>query len=450
MESRTDGGRASLSDPFETDPRVLAKVGELMAELRGGEDLDAMFASERLAEIGRPSVEPLCALLSERGAAHRYFAAAALGEIGPDAEAAVPALIEALADADPELRSGGLEALGRIARRAELCLPALRAALRDPAPSARVYAAAGVLVFSANAEDAQRELRAGLRAAPSDIARCFAAKTLGGLPASEAAVSALVAALGDPHPNVRKDAAAALGELGPAARSSIDALVPLLNDPDVFLRTTCVRALGKMGWDGWPALLGLTAALAQRREPLDPKTREVIDRAARVLGARASGEVNVAVGAAAALEAITPGHDGARAVLRAVMLSSAESPEYRILAAERLARAPGDPEALRILTFLASSGDQGTRREAARALARLGRPEGVPALVEALSFDNRFVRLDAARSLGSLGPAAREAVAGLTEAARDPFNAALRREAVRALASIAGPAAIRLPASDAS
>ena len=62
----------------------------------------------------------------------RCSAARALGEMGEAARAAVPDLIEALADPEPGVRDAVAAALGALGGTAKLAMPFLAEALHDP------------------------------------------------------------------------------------------------------------------------------------------------------------------------------------------------------------------------------------------------------------------------------------------------------------------------------
>ena len=70
----------------------------------------------------------------------RAWAAHALGEIGPDAERAVPALIKMLKDPEEGPRNCSAIALGRIGPAARPAIPALQEALNDPKKDVRFFA----------------------------------------------------------------------------------------------------------------------------------------------------------------------------------------------------------------------------------------------------------------------------------------------------------------------
>src|SRR5262249_17257568 len=74
----------------------------------------------------------------------RHYAADALGEIGPAAKAAVPALISALKDQDWEVRRATANALGKIGPAPKDAVPGLMVALKDPESVVRSSAAAAL------------------------------------------------------------------------------------------------------------------------------------------------------------------------------------------------------------------------------------------------------------------------------------------------------------------
>ena len=98
-----------------------------------------MFTRRRrtCAGPGRPGGEGgravLVAALSERDAALRAKAAAALGGIGPDAQEAVPALASALADPSGNVAADAAHALGKIGRAAKGAVPVLIDVVKDAA-----------------------------------------------------------------------------------------------------------------------------------------------------------------------------------------------------------------------------------------------------------------------------------------------------------------------------
>jgi HEAT repeat protein len=72
-------------------------------------------------------------MLDNKDPIYRTQAATSLGQIGPGAKEAVPALIKALKDKYYTVRQFAAQALGEIGPEAEAAIPQLTAALKDPA-----------------------------------------------------------------------------------------------------------------------------------------------------------------------------------------------------------------------------------------------------------------------------------------------------------------------------
>ena len=150
---------------------------------------DAEIRADAIVFLGEqryaPSVPHLTELVREADPGTRYLAAKALGEIGDEAESAVPTLLSALRDNDMFLRAGITGALINIGYPA---VPGLTKALFD-------------------------QNRAVRRAA------CKALGKIG----SERAVPALIYSLNDGNAGVRKFAREALERIDtPAARDALD------------------------------------------------------------------------------------------------------------------------------------------------------------------------------------------------------------------------------------
>ncbi len=132
-----------LSHPArETKFRAIAALGSIepqteqslraIAGKLGDPDISGT-ASHGLEKIGAPAVPVLVAALAEPASLVRENAATALARIGPDAAAAVPALLAGLTDQTGMAKKMYLLALSHIAGPgSEAAVPELRASLKDP------------------------------------------------------------------------------------------------------------------------------------------------------------------------------------------------------------------------------------------------------------------------------------------------------------------------------
>jgi HEAT repeat protein len=151
-------------------------------------------------------------------------AADALGQMGPEARAAVPALTELLKD--PRLlsyRPSYAWTLFKIDR-----------------------AAAGVAVAALLEVLDGKVHPTRLSAKAFSVARHEAMSTLGQVGGKDA-VGALANALADADPAIRQEAAKALGTMGAPAREAVPSLRKALADPEEAVRSQAMSALEKIG-----------------------------------------------------------------------------------------------------------------------------------------------------------------------------------------------------------
>ncbi len=155
--------------------------------LQNGDDAETRAAAIRYLGERRyaPAVPLLTGLVRAADPGTRYLAARALGQIGDEAESALPVLLEALRDKDMFLRAGITGALIRIGQPA---VPGLTRALFDP----------------------------------NSAVKRAACKALGKI-GSERAAPALKFCLRDSNEGVRRFAREALQRIdSPAARAALD------------------------------------------------------------------------------------------------------------------------------------------------------------------------------------------------------------------------------------
>jgi HEAT repeat protein len=216
-------------------------------------------------------VPALIGALASRERRTRWHAAAILGEIGPDAAAAVPSLIAVMREPlDPEMsrtqidpggwdpacqaaRALGIVALGT--RKAEDAIGALVEVVRGPGIPRRRAVAVDALARFAPAEIAPAvpalvvvlgETASAL--GPPATSVCFAlGHAAAATPRAEDAVAALIRALGSPTELTRISAAHALAQFGARAREATPRLRALVTgDENKPVRDAAMLAIAKI------------------------------------------------------------------------------------------------------------------------------------------------------------------------------------------------------------
>jgi HEAT repeat protein len=122
-------------------------------------------AVKALRQMGPPfmgsetGVAALCAALNQPDNQLRSIAAGALGDLGPQARAAVPMLIKAISAGT---NVNGVWALGRIGPEAKAALPVLESKMRQQTGRERVCAAGAVWKISGSNAEARKVIEAAL------------------------------------------------------------------------------------------------------------------------------------------------------------------------------------------------------------------------------------------------------------------------------------------------
>ena len=192
-------------------------------------------AAEALGEIGPPAVDALIALVEDREAKGRRFAARALGTIGD--VRAVEILVVALRDEDQGVRVDAAIALGRMgdARAVE----PLIAALEDEASIVRLEATLALgTIGDARAVGPLATALGKEGASANSIGDALAAM---GAPA----VESLIAALRDERHDRRAASASALGKIGDPR--AVEPLIDALEDGADDVSIAAAGALGEIG-----------------------------------------------------------------------------------------------------------------------------------------------------------------------------------------------------------
>jgi HEAT repeat protein len=200
-------------------PKAEAAIPDLV-RLMNSSHYDASV-SQALARMGPAGVPPLAEFARDKKGQPRLHAIIALGSMGPVAKQAVPILRDVLDDPDPFTRHYAAEALGRIG--ADVAIPDLVRLLQDSEEHVR-------------------------------------SKSIGALGSlGQKALPALTAALEDNQPVVRSGACRALAAMRAEAKPAVAALVVIAHrDTDNGARVAAIQGLGAIGPDakaGVPILI---------------------------------------------------------------------------------------------------------------------------------------------------------------------------------------------------
>lgn len=287
-------------------------VAQWAEDLQSDDIRQRWFATLALARIGpdaNAAIPPLMELLSDR-AQYEYVragAAFALGNIRGDADRVVPLLAETLESELASVRRHSARALGRFGPLAKAAVPQMLAQLRRDDP-----------VFRIDLAEALWRVSKHERAVPFLVDQVRMGSPLGGFEAVEAlgrianekadqAISALVEALGSGNGDIARSAARALGRLGSPAlpqlkdavasdrvnvrRQAVEAyswmgplgasgLIGALSDVSPLVRRAAARGLGRLG----PEVAAAEPALLQAVNDSDPHVRTTAAAALKRLG----------------------------------------------------------------------------------------------------------------------------------------------------------------------
>lgn len=241
LQVRATAARALAS--MDPDPEIAAPI--LEDALRDADEETIQYALDAVAGLGPVMIPQLTRALQFETLRPRV--AFVLGEMGPDAEPAVEALVELIDAPSRQTQREALLALAKIGPAAEVAVPALIKALEQHESTCRygtVYALGQIgsaaepakpalLKLTESDDDTLALLSAWALAQIAPECRECAAKT----------VPLLVEALAHPDARHRREAAAALGAMGPLAQPAGKALERAAEDPDIGVRTAATAAL---------------------------------------------------------------------------------------------------------------------------------------------------------------------------------------------------------------
>jgi HEAT repeat protein len=238
---------------------VLAALGVVMLVPTFRLILIGLIKGERFYR-GRPTSYWVTAL-KDKNVSLRKEAAYALGRLPPEpdkvipplsgaeAEAAVPALIEALNDEDLYVRKYAISALQSMGLEAKAAIPAIVEKLRDPEESVRQSAAHKLgYMKGVDPKVAVPPLTEALKDKDS-LVRVNAANSLRRVGGEiKIVIPVLLEVLQNKNypSSTRREAAWSLGWIGPPATKAIPSLLQLVNDEDETVRAAVMEALKKI------------------------------------------------------------------------------------------------------------------------------------------------------------------------------------------------------------
>ncbi len=402
-----------------------------------------------LASFGPRIVGVLEKALRDEKAERREAAAEVLGRIGPPARAAVPSLVAALKDKSSAVALTAAMALAQIdATRAAAAVPLLADSLDVPGaavalanigPDARAAVPALIAALKPRKDAANQEaLRASARVALARI----------GMPA----VPALIEALKDKREGVAPLAGEALGWLLPPSKEAVPALRETLKNDRAHaaVYAHALGQLGSLARPAVPNLTDLLTDPAVRSEAVVALVSIDADQAPKVVpllikDAQATDEK---LRQAAMLALARLGPAAAPVVPSLAILLKDPSVALRKLSLVLLGEiGPASRSALPNLVAALSDSDNGVRAGAAHLLEQFGpeASEAVPALIANLRVAQMEVRATAASTLGHIGPGAKDVLRPLLECVLDP-DANVRYAATLSLGRIDPQFAKAVPA----
>jgi len=395
-----------------------------------------------------------------------------LQDLGPGAQAA-PALATALADPSDAVKSAALSAVHWIGPDAAAAVPALIELWRGGFHRTTIAGIFGMIGPAARA--AVPELIAGLDDPDIDT-RYWSATALGRLGnAAHAAVPKLIEMLGDSNARVRAGAVSGLTRLGPAAKPAVPAFTRMLASDEAISRLLAAKALRQLRGNAAaaaPAIIGrlqVEDSAAVRREliyairampahsaPAIPLLRASLSSENKDVRVAACRTLNTLEGANRKCESGLAPHSGPfnvvdgrpkplspedEARLPALIESLGTAEEHnRLVAAQQLhALRPIEEAAIAALTAALEDESEAVQDEAAAALRDIG-PAAVPGLRRALRHARVPVQLEACTGLQSARAITQETLPPLVEAAEAGENTGLTRCVVNAISSL-GPRA---------
>jgi len=406
-------GRDAVPFLIKTLGRKPSKVGEAVDDL--------LYKRQLVAHVPEEMAKALPSAM--RVGDRRGRAAFLIGEIGPEAEEAIPALMAILTDQSEgwRLEAEVRDALLAMGEKLSTQVPVLISFLESDDRETRGFGIRLLGSVGPKARDAVPALQ-GLANAPDQRVSLSAAQALWNIARQTNIVVAIYArSLQSKDSTVRQLALVYLRQMGSAAVAAKSAIQSALRDPDDSVRREAERTLQEID----PKLLrsspvnipqetaAAVAGLVRTIQTGDFRSRFAALEAIAVFGSDAASAVPALTEVLNAPPPDLPGHFAAMGLMNS-----------RRCAAQALAEVgPEARSAAPLLISLLTARVDGNRAVYCKALGRIG-PEAkvaVPALQAAIQDENRGIRLAAAVALTRIMPEqCSDAVAVLRSLQNDP------------------------------
>jgi HEAT repeat protein len=399
----------------EIGPAAADSVSSLLDLVKAdnpGLSYESIIALGRINSDASRVIPSLCSVLSSKPPVLKLAAISSLQKFGPRAVDALPLLKKLLENDVPILRISAARAIAEIGigQQAEIdaVIPVLITGLQSPQRDIATDAIHGLAVIGEPVVAAIQDL---LNSSDAQSVRnaCDALAAIG--PKDASVIEKLVALTKSENNSLRWHAINALGEVGPSSRSIVPILIAGLQDPDSHVRFSAEQALHKMGRLALPALIeslneeksqrivaaiigGMGPAADAAIEPLsrllhspDPGTRREAIFALAQMGSNADAIVPELIEALQDKQFPFPGAAAyalgrlrSKDATEALKWSLKEHKEPLVRLATACALIEIDPDndentrlAIPYLTAALKHERPEIRREAARALGRLGK-----------------------------------------------------------------------------
>jgi HEAT repeat protein len=416
--------------------------------LEEADDEVRVWVMHALAEEGKAAVPPLIRALKHEKLA--YWACLVLAEIGPDAQEAVPALVELFQSHEqPEVCREAVLALAAIGPGAADAVPDLTRVLEDEdtlLDGPAVFALGSIGPKAKAAQDQVRKLaddEASPRFLETVCLWALARMNPDDQELVREVVPRLVEALTAPEPRLRAAAARALVDLDPDSEIARPVLAKALEEASPEALNDMLDALASLGEKAVPRLIKaleteeLRAKAAAIVARIGPPAKATVPALIEALGDKTPETRSEVLFALAAI-----GPDAAEAVPAIIQASKGSEMDVCYSACYALGKiGPAAESAKADLAENLAGDDHFLCMASAWALCQIDpkSPEtaakAVPVLIEALEEPDPPTRLHAAESLGLLGPLAADAADALKKLQDDP-DEEVRAAAAKALEAI--------------